>query len=360
MSIFNFMKPKRKEQKLLTVMPKPAVENLQDMIHIGFQNKKPVYIHLPDYSENGLRFVIIGQSGSGKSFLTRVVIEEFITKGRRTVTFDPEGEWYSLKPLAKDKILVIGGDNGISLGVDPDDEEYQFNDEAVQAIADVVVPKIEWLLTDKGRSIVFDLSNFEDEEQQSIYALISGILFRMQKEYKKTVFVMVDEASLFAPQNEAANPKKLESGKKLNTKSVSKRNAKRGRKIGLRQGYALQRPADFNKGVLANCTLRFIGRIEEENDFEAVKHLFQNLELDRFPLIQKLRKEQEDKAAFMAVNKASGRTLKKLNRDDELFTLLKSLTPGQFFMIQKGIIELVQVKSKTKTVHVGSTPEDDY
>jgi DNA helicase HerA-like ATPase len=182
---------------------------------------------------------------------------------------------------------------------------------------------------------VFDLSNFEDEDKQVVYALISKILFTMQKEFKKTVTVFVDEASIFAPQNEAANAKKLKTGKKLSARTESKKNARRGRKFGLRQGYALQRPANFDKDVLANCTLRFIGRMEDENDFNAVEHLLKKLMDDMVHIPKK-------------------------DRSKILFNQLQSFKPGQFYMCQKGDIQLIQVHPKTKTKHVGSTPEDDY
>src|SRR3990167_9211856 len=68
---------------------------------------KPFKVDLGKLIET--RYLIMANSGGGKTYTDRVIIEEALEKDVMVVIFDIEGEFYTLRE--KYDILIIGGEH---------------------------------------------------------------------------------------------------------------------------------------------------------------------------------------------------------------------------------------------------------
>ncbi|MGC8648703.1 MAG: ATP-binding protein [Candidatus Micrarchaeia archaeon] len=185
------------------------------------------------------RGCIIGQSGSGKSFLAGVIAEELCKLNMPFCVIDTEGEYSSLK--SKFNVLIVGGQyKDIDLKID---YLKLFN----LSIAD-------------GIPIIIDLSETTNK-QEIVYSALSS-LYNVEDKLKKPYLILIEEGDKFAPQALSKKPNIID--------EISVRGRKRG--IGLL--VATQRPANISKNVLSQCSYGFIGKLTIENDISAIKILF--------------------------------------------------------------------------------------
>lgn len=189
------------------------------------------------------RGCIIGQSGSGKSFLAGVVAEELCKANMPFCVIDTEGEYSSLR--SQFNVIVVGGERkDVGLGVDYHKlfQSSMMND----------IP------------VVLDVSDVIDKTE-AVYAALDA-LYKLENEVRKPYLVLIEEADKFAPQV---------AGKRGN---IIEEISVRGRKRGLGLLIATQRPASISKNVLSQCSYGFIGKLTIENDLTAIKILFESRE----------------------------------------------------------------------------------
>ena len=187
------------------------------------------------------RCCIIGQSGSGKSFLVGVIAEELAMEHLPFAIIDTEGEYRSLKSMFD--VLWVSDDAEADLGFDVDFPSL-----------------IEKSML--GIPIVFDVSGRQDQAA-TVYRFLEE-LYRIEDRERKPYLAIVEEADKFAPQVKRGELNILE--------EISVR----GRKRGLGILVATQRPANISKNVLAQCSYGFIGKLSIENDVNAVSILFED------------------------------------------------------------------------------------
>lgn len=252
-------------------------------------------VPLDSWATTGERDAILASSGMGKSYLTGVLIEETIENGGLVCVIDPEGEHFTL--AERYPMMVIGGEHG-NLPLEED----------------MIDLYIEAMLQQK-LSAVFDLSEYLDEEQQQLYAIIAEHLFQLEQKYRAKVRIVVEEAQIYAPQRGVGGrPKK---GQK-NPVQMSQKIAKRGRKRAIDSLWATQRPASLNKDILSQCNRFWFGGITSEQDYKAIKPY--------------------------------------LNQAGISFEAIKALNPGEFYYYGKSETRLVKVR-KRLCKHAGATPE---
>ncbi len=197
------------------------------------------------------RGCIIGQSGSGKSFLMGVIAEELCRYRMPFCVIDTEGEYRALK--SQFNVIVVGGESkDLSLDMD-------WTKIFEASIANEV-------------PIVLDVSDVIDKKGLVFKALEA--LYQLENSARKPYLVLIEEADKFAPQVVGKGANIIE--------EISVRGRKRG--IGLL--IATQRPANISKNVLSQCSYGFIGKLTIENDLSAVKILFDSR--DKLVAITKL------------------------------------------------------------------------
>ncbi len=186
------------------------------------------------------RGCIIGQSGSGKSYLVGVVVEELCKNNLPFLIVDTEGEYHSLK--SRFNVLWVG------------------DEKSADARTDVNLKKLFEQSIDSNIPVILDVSGVTNRENYVYRALQE--LYSLEESKRAPYLVIIEEADHFAPQivHPRVNP--------VEELSV------RGRKRGIGLLVATQRPANVSKNVLAQCSYGFVGKLSIDNDIQAVNILF--------------------------------------------------------------------------------------
>jgi hypothetical protein len=200
-------------------------------------------VNLPAQTVMTGRGCIIGQSGSGKSYLAGVIAEELCKLKLPFCIVDPEGEYYPLRSAFQ--VLIAGGENG-DIGLDVD--FHALFKSSIQ----------------NGLPVILDLS--ETIQKSELLNSALSELYLVEEELAMPYPIIVEEADKFVPQ-------------KGKTNDMLEEIAVRGRKKGLGLLIVSQRPANVDKNVLAQCSYGFIGKLVIENDTDAVSVFFSRLAL---------------------------------------------------------------------------------
>ena len=175
------------------------------------------------------KLAVQGNSGSGKSWLVRTLLEG--THGAvQHLVLDPEGEFKTLRERFDDYVILAasGGDLDITA---------ETTGAPVQA------------LVKAGANIVLDLSDFTLGERDAVCAAAIRTLMSLPRGDWRHLLIVVDEAHTLAPEGSG-------SGASL---AALIDLATRGRKRGFGLVAVTQRIALLNKSLLAMCSNRIIG-----------------------------------------------------------------------------------------------------
>jgi hypothetical protein len=184
------------------------------------------------------RGCILGQSGSGKSYLAGIILEELCRLKLPFCVVDTEGEYYPLRTAFQ--VIIVGGDKG-DVGLEVD--FYMLFKRSIQ----------------NNLPIILDLS--ETLQKTEILNKALSELYKLEEELSCPYLLLVEEADKFAPQTHHV-PGMLEEL------------AVRGRKRGIGLLIISQRPANIDKNILAQCAYGFIGKLAIENDINAISLFF--------------------------------------------------------------------------------------
>ena len=202
----------------------------------GKSGEKDVFIDAQELVTG--RSCVIGQSGSGKSYLIAVLCEQLLQHNIAFCIVDTEGEYFSLKE--KFQMLWVGGEEAdVNIEID-------FYDLVTKSIRNNV-------------PLILDVSDILD--QRKVVSDFAGKLYEIENQVRQPYLLIVEEADKFVPQSK-------DSLKEIEEIS------KRGRKRGLGLLVATQRPSLVNKNVLSQCGNQFIGKLTTENDLKAVDLFF--------------------------------------------------------------------------------------
>jgi Helicase HerA, central domain len=195
------------------------------------------------------RSAVIGQSGSGKSYLVSVICEELAKNNLGFAVIDTEGEYSGLSEHFPDQIKSI------------DIESLSKDEEQIQQIIT------------KSKKIVLDVSELDETEQKKIISdflkstfRVATQLFKAGSDKQIPFLIVVEEADIYVPQQAK------------NRLPILETISKRGRKRGLGVLFATQRPALVNKNVLTQCNNVFIGRLTHKVDIDSVRIFFSSMD----------------------------------------------------------------------------------
>ncbi len=189
------------------------------------------------------RLLIQANSGGGKSAIARMIMEK--SHGKVPfIVLDIEGEYYTLKELFDD-IIVIGG---------------QHADAPISIELGKQLPKF---LLENELSVVLDISDMEMSERRRFARVFLESLMALPQQYWKPILVFLEECHSLAGEQD-----KYESGPAV------KDLMSRGRKRGYCGIPITQRISKLHKDVAAECNNKFIGRTYLDIDMErAAKEL---------------------------------------------------------------------------------------
>jgi len=234
----------------------------------------------------GERDAILASSGMGKSYLTGVIAEETLENGGLLCVIDPEGEYFTM--AERYPMLIVGGENAM----------VPMSEEAIDLYVQAML--------ETNLSVVFDLSEYLDHEQQELYAQIADSLFQQETVCRRKVRLIVEEAQIYAPQR-MASAGASKGKKRWDPVNASQKIAKRGRKRAIDSLWATQRPASLSKDILSQCNRFWFGGIQAEQDYKAIKPYLTEAGIS--------------------------------------FNDVKGLQPGEFFFYSKGMTKLRECKN---------------
>lgn len=191
-------------------------------------------------------FGIVAQRGSGKTYLTAVVCEEFDSVGLPFVVMDPMGVYYGLRCSADGKreglpVIILGGEHG----------DVPLESTSGRVIAD-------WVVAER-RSAVLDLSLFGKNEQRRFVTDFAEQLYHRNRD---PLHLILDEADMWAPQKPKGVERMLGAIEDL---------VRRGRARGIGLSLVTQRPAVLNKDVLTQVSVLIALRVTGPQDRDAVE-----------------------------------------------------------------------------------------
>jgi hypothetical protein len=219
-----------------------------------------------------------------------------------------------------ERVRVCGSEEGDAIG-HPSPNSFEW------------VPQI---LTDliAGNSVVVDLSAIfgKDGKRQSYVWLLSELL-RHQRRSRQPMFLLVEEAHIFAPQKRQNDMASLEMTVEI---------ARQGRRAGINSFFSSQRPRDLEADMASQCNIHFCGKIEFKLDYEAVRHL---LELP--PQAANGNGKSKLPPPMKLVST-------RLNESPGFYDLTK-LAAGEFYVRLGGQLHRVNIRAR-RTTHLGATP----
>jgi hypothetical protein len=114
---------------------------------------------------------------------------------------------------------------------------------------------------EKGISLVVNVSDIEDDVDQ-LHFISSFLwnLYRLEQKYRRVLFLVLEEADIYAPQSWDQTSKPS-----LSRVSLI---AKHGRKIGIFPILISQRPADLHKSPLSQCNINLFGKFTSPADLD--------------------------------------------------------------------------------------------
>lgn len=191
----------------------------------------PILIDLAELMTT--RLLVQGNSGSGKSHLLRKLLEE--SAGRvQQVVIDPEGDFASLAPVFGHTVF----------------DATAYSRQQMTVLASRV--------REHRASVVLNLEGLELDDQMEFAAAFLNGLFDAPREQWHPALVVVDEAQIFAPANNAVGEESKEARRASGQAMTNLMS--RGRKRGLAGVVATQRLAKLSKNVAAEASNFLMGR----------------------------------------------------------------------------------------------------
>jgi uncharacterized protein len=200
----------------------------------------------PDYIGAGA-VGILAKRGAGKTYLGRVLAEEFWEAGVPFVAIDPMSAWWGLRSDADGTgpglpVPIFGGKHG----------DLPLERTGGAFIADLII--------EQRLSAILDLSDLGSHAAERQF--MRDFLDRLYRRNSELIHLLVDEADMFAPQRPQPGDQPL-----LGTMENIVR---RGRPHGIGCTLITQRPAVLNKNVLSQVDGLVAMRITGVNDRKAI------------------------------------------------------------------------------------------
>lgn len=211
-------------------------------------------INSSQFTADGLRMWVTGESGSGKSNTCMLVASQWVDAGKQLIVLDSHGEYGELWGLRPGSTTRIG------YGDDPVTEDS----------ADWVMD-----LVREGRNVLIDLSHWTDIDTKPLDKFVRLLMVELYRERRKKsahTLVLLEEAQQYIPQ---AQSKGQNDNVKFFVGMLTG-----GRKYGLHFLISSQRQSLVDITAIAQCNMRIFMRVSDLADWKRIRA---NLP-EKFPL----------------------------------------------------------------------------
>lgn len=198
-----------------------SIKNSKDSMIIGDSDYGKIAFKKNAIDKGMVRCLTVGQSGSGKSYLSRSVIESFVEKSYHVIVLDPEGEYYSLREKYD---FIIAGCNEDECDLvfkesleNIDECEFKTKLISAEELAEKIIKnKI---------NVILDLNPLDYSGKQKIASLFLNGILKYASDLPSPLVLFIEEASVFAQKGS----KKTEANECMESlKAISKLGRKRG------------------------------------------------------------------------------------------------------------------------------------
>lgn len=200
------------------------------------------------------RCLIIGTAGSGKSYLTRNIIETVYntnfndedsknSREKIIMIHDPEGEYFNLRSHPNFNFVIFGKGKDCDIEIDKDN--------AADFALKCMEHKINCIIDYQGIA--------EEQEKLEIAIAWNSTLIDAPKEFRIYLFLFIDEAHRFAKK---ADTSPLNVRSKICLKHI----AQLGRKRGIHPFFITQRVTHLHNDITAECNNFLIGKSMIDTD----------------------------------------------------------------------------------------------
>lgn len=201
--------------------------------NIAFKTALDPYSNINYFPD--VRTLIVGIPGSGKSYLTRAIIEKFYEANPGIIIIvDPENEYLSLREMIP---FITFGKN--------EDCDLTFDENSIADIADKIV--------ELKANTILNLQEFDEDERCNILSNLIQKLLNLPKPKQYPIILFIEEVHLFA----------MRSNQSSKANEVSKNNIKLlnniGRKRGISTVLICQRVTQLNAEIVSSCNSYLIG-----------------------------------------------------------------------------------------------------
>ena len=198
----------------------------------------------PQMLSDGGRWLICGESGSGKSSCVANISQQVIEGDGQVILLDPHGEYPDLWSAKPSAVCRIGyGDASVT----PEN-----------------IPEL-LELVEAGTSLLIDLSHWllKPQEMDAFVLEFVAAVFDLRRKRPRYTFLVVEEAQNFAPQAQLA-------GQNVNVQLWTQL-LSAGRKFGIQCCLASQRISLIDLNVVSQCNARVFLRMSEIKDWKRAR-----------------------------------------------------------------------------------------
>lgn len=212
---------------------------------VRFSNSTVIDVKSKTLLEEGFRVWISGESGSGKSSATALILEQVLSQGGQVLCCDPHGEYGNMWSVNPGTIERIG------YGGSP------VEDSSIDWCVDILR---------SGKSLFIDFSHWAYSYPERLDAFVLNLMrevFALRRSQPRWTLIVLEEAQNFIPQNQSP-------GQYGNIKTfLSMLNG--GRNFGLQFILTSQRPSLVDVNALSACSLKLFLRVSEIPDWKRIK-----------------------------------------------------------------------------------------
>ncbi|MDH7478079.1 MAG: DUF87 domain-containing protein [Candidatus Bathyarchaeota archaeon] len=221
------------------------------------------------WRREGLRIVVLGGPGSGKSWNNSLLAEQFLLQGGTVIIFQPRDEFFTLKE--KFDIVCVGG-------VHVKDMEFVLTSPSIYAKA----------VVEDGISMIFYTSGLDEEKLVDWVSRFIEHTLTLQEKHKRPLLLILEEAHEYAPRSPSGHIARPWIYNRM-VKSV-KDVFTQGRKLNIVGVASSQRPPELNFTVRQLANLTFYGRFSDQDigyiDKECLKYVrMQGIDIDASNLL---------------------------------------------------------------------------
>lgn len=197
-------------------------------------------------------FAFIARKGAGKTYAAGKLAECLLDASVQVVVLDSVGNWWGLRLDADGKsagydIPVVGGLRG----------DIPLEATGGQLIADI--------LTDSGRSMILDVSQFSKADRQRFATAFAEELWKRKKAEKhpSPIHLIIEESQLIVPESVRGDVAKMV--------GIYEEIIRLGRNYGIGVSMISQRPQSVNKEVLNQTECLFVLQVNGAHERKALK-----------------------------------------------------------------------------------------